>query len=369
MKNKMLTLSTLGALSIVPSFTVVACSSTGNADLNKKTFNVEVDYSNKLNKSTSKVNVYQAEANANALSEVEKIKNNLTKEQLQFDFKTVLQDFYEAYEVETSKYEIEIESINVVGKNDDGSFNLDVKYEIETDNKRDKEEIKTKRISWTPTMKLISKDDIKKIKDFIIKLKDKNNSGFDIKDIKELFLGEKDEDDFDDKGIFDKVALVNKDYNGLAYLLAYEISIDDIFSKLLPSRKESITTKTKFLVPSLYLNSNAMIFVPNSKPDMDYNQKSLSLSELNTIFGDSSQNKVIESKSDQQPFIDTLNKLFTKTYTIDELKGAKEISKITLTNPNSNGTSTTTNEYQVIIEFKNSRKSPDMIVFLANKIN
>ena len=48
----------------------------------------------------------------------------------------------------------------------------------------------------------------------------------------------KDDNDIDDIGIFDKIALINKDYNGLAYLLAYEISIDDIFSLNLYKSKQ-----------------------------------------------------------------------------------------------------------------------------------
>ncbi|WP_022935696.1 hypothetical protein ACJA28_00270 [Mesomycoplasma moatsii] len=374
MKNKILMFSTLGVLSVAPVFAIVSCGSNtkNRVGTYEEKFNVEVNYTNGLTKSgelPSKVNVYQAEANKNALDRVEIIKKNLTVKQLQFDFDIVLQDFYEAYEAETSLYEIEIESIKVADKNDDGSFNLDVKYEIEANDKRDKEQILTKTIKWTPTMKLISKDDIEKIKNDIVKLSEKNNSGFDIKDIKELFLGEKDDNDIDDIGIFDKIALINKDYNGLAYLLAYEISIDDIFSQLSPSRK-GITTKTKFLVPSLSLNSNATVFVPGSQPEMDYSQKSLSTSELNVIFGTESTPKIITSSdSNQQIFVDTLNKLFTKTYTIEELVGSKQISRMILINPNSNNTSLTTKEYQVVIEFANSKKAPDMVVFFANDVN
>lgn len=198
--------STLSVLFVASVFMIASCgSNTKNRVCTyEEKFNVEVNYANKLTKLDelpSKVNVYQAEANKNALDRVEIIKNNLTVKQLQFDFDIVLQDFYEVYETETLLYEIEIESIKAVGK-------------IEVNDKRDKEQILIKTIKWTPTMKLISKNEIEKIKNDIVKLSEKNNLGFDIKDIKELFLGEKDDNDIDDIGIFDKIALINKDYNG-----------------------------------------------------------------------------------------------------------------------------------------------------------
>ena len=57
--------------------------------------------------------------------------------------------------------------------------------------------------------------------------------------------------------------------------------------------------------------------------------------------------------------------MFTKTYTIEQLVGSKQISRMILINLNNNNTSSTTK----VIEFANSKKAPNMVVFFANDVN
>ena len=72
--------------------------------------------------------------------------------------------------------------------------------------------------------------------------------------------------------------------------------------QLSPTKKQ-VTTKTKFLVPSLSLNPKGTVFVPNTKSEINYNQKLLTTSELDAIFGTESTPKIITSlDSNQQVF-------------------------------------------------------------------
>ncbi len=265
--------------------------SSSNYGWNVRTIEFNVQNAARTYANNHTTNVYAANYNVNAQEEVQRLQQGLTVGDLQYDFNRVLTDFYEAYEYEKGSTEVEIEHIKVLRKNDDGSFQLKVTYEVETDtyniNPRDKELIKSKEIKWTPTLVTLTKEDIVNITRDISGFKDNEQNGMDLEDIKELFLGEKDDDkdfdDFDDDdiGIFDKLGKINKDYNNQASIVAYSLSVADIFDQLKPYSgmyllKNKITDRvvdknTQFKIPSLSLNGDgSVVLVPNEAPSFKF---------------------------------------------------------------------------------------------------
>ncbi len=224
--------------------------------------------------SNANVSVFDPRFNKDAQNKLQDLSKDLSKKDLQRDFDRVLTDFYEAYEDESSgNSEVEIEDIKVKSKNDDGSFNLTVEYEIE-DDKNDIEETKYHDIKWTPKFTVLSKADIESIKAQITGFGKHESNGVDLKDIKEIFLGDDDKDDEDDDGIFDRVAKLNKEYNGFAGMVAYDLSISDIFDQL-PKPKtraaSEVTKDTHFRIPSLSLNNgqSAVALTPDKQPNVN----------------------------------------------------------------------------------------------------
>lgn len=370
----------------IPFISVVSCSNSNlNANYNVKTFKTQVQ---RIKKETSSnidlptnVNIYDANYNPDALQQLEEIRQKITVTQLDYDFSRVLQDFYESYEKETPLYEIEIEKIKVVSKNEDGSFQLRVTYQIEIENKRDndEEELITKEIRWKPNFVLISKPEIEEIRKKLAGLPNNDTeTGVDLEDIKEIFLGEKDEDDIDDIGIFDKIAKLNKEYDDLVYLLAYEVSISDIYDQLgLPTKNlKTIDKNTKFHVPSLSLNASSTIFLPDRKPKFDMTPKSLTKSEIENIFNDAGNvndgsGAIIIQRNDgdqtNKVFVDFLEKILQNTTDLEQkLDQAKaKISFIALIKPSTENE----NQYQVIIEYDTKGLEADMIVLVPSDNN
>ncbi len=224
--------------------------------------------------SNEHVNVFDPRYNKDAQDKLQDLSKDLSKKDLQRDFDRVLTDFYEAYEDESSgNSEVEIEDIDVKSKNNDGSFELSVKYEIE-DEKTDEDETKWSTITWTPKFTVLTQSDVEEIRQQIGTFGNHESNGVDLEDIKEIFLGDDDKDDPDDDGIFDRVKKLNNEYNGFAGLVAYDLSISDIFDKLDIKKSragEQVDKNTHFRIPSLSLNNgkSAVALVPDKEPNVN----------------------------------------------------------------------------------------------------
>lgn len=110
-----------------------------------------------------------------------------------------------------------------------------------------------------------------------------NNQNIDLSDLKEFFLGEKDDDDNDDIGIFDKIAqLNNKDSkNKMGGLVGYQIKLNDIFKHLTTNgtKTNNIKADMDFFVPSIELQ-NAFL-TPNKEGELDYTLDTTTLLAIN----------------------------------------------------------------------------------------
>ncbi len=353
MKKILLGITTT-SLAITPIATVVSCSNSNGVSTNQVEFNTKTALTIK-NRSNEIYNVYQANENPDAIQKLHDfLFNNLTVKNLQKEFNLLLTEFYESYEHENNVSEIEIEKIDVLERieenNREYSFKLRVWMEKE-DEITDEEELISQDIIWKPTIKLISHDEIEEIKQTVSKYtQNQTNNDIDLSDIKEIFFGERDADDFDDYGVFDRLKLFNKDYKNLACLLGYELSLNDIFSQLTVKTRVGVDLNTKFTIPSLILNSKAVLFVPNKKPDIDFTQKpSLTQSTLDTIFANTT---II---SDKTQIVNTLNQLLLNPITVEDLVGAKDISSIQLIKD--------TNKYMLVVNYGLSKEMPDLIYF------
>ncbi|MGL5205364.1 MAG: hypothetical protein ACRC7B_00390 [Metamycoplasmataceae bacterium] len=278
MKMKKLLLG-LGAasLAILPLAALVSCSDSAKANSNLK----EREYAVKQNKRSRELgyeHVLDPSLNTNAQQIVDQLFNGLTVAGLQKDFDLILTDFYDIFEFENSTMEIELERIRVKSVNATArTALLEVTYESEED---DKEGVITKDITWKITPAVSSQAQIQQIKT-MIENASTTNPGIDIKDLKEYFLGENDDDmDFDDFGVFDRIAKLNsdKDLNNLGGLVGYELKLSDIFSELIPTTQRNVTMDTVFFAPSAGLN-NTFLF-PSETGKLDYE---LDLTTLATI--------------------------------------------------------------------------------------
>ncbi|MGL6125321.1 MAG: hypothetical protein ACRC1F_02400 [Metamycoplasmataceae bacterium] len=273
----------LGAslLTFVPAIAVISCSSTTkpSTSLTEKEFKVEQKIAGK-NRVNDKEKVLDPTFNMNAVEIVNRLFDSLTVSQLQRDFDLILTDFYEIFEFENSSVEIELEKIVVksIGS-DKRTVKLEVTYESETET-RDGETLVTKEIDWKIKPTVSSQAQIEQIKQ-MINGATSSNTGIDIEELKEYFLGENDDDmDFDDFGVFDRVAKLNndKELNNLGGLVGYELKLSDIFSELIPFEQRNITLDTTFFAPSSALN-NTFIY-PSETGTLNYE---LDLTVLATI--------------------------------------------------------------------------------------
>ncbi|MGL5592141.1 MAG: hypothetical protein ACRDCJ_02150 [Metamycoplasmataceae bacterium] len=262
------------SLAIIPIAAMVSCSSTTpdtqtpNPNLNERQYDVK-QQKGLTREATTHENVLDPKLNRNATAIVDQLFNGLTVAGLQRDFDLILTDFYEIYEFENNLVEIELERIKVKSISKNGGnivAKLDVTYESESN---DNEQMLTKEINWTVRPTVSSWAEIQQIKT-LIKDASTNDSGIDISDLKEYFLGENDNDmDFDDYGVFDRIAKLNndKDLNNLGGLVGYELKLSDIFDQLLPGQR-NVTMDTTFFAPSASLN-NTFIF-PSETGSLDY---------------------------------------------------------------------------------------------------
>lgn len=356
---KSLTLLSVSTISAVSIASVVSCSSSSSARTSEIKFNTKTTLKSKAIPS-GEYNVYQANENLDAQKKLDDfIRDNLTVQNLQKEFNLLLTDFYESYEYENNVSEIEIERIKVIKRNEiNGQYSFDIEVFYEQDFERDRDEqVSSKVIKWTPKILLISHEEIEEIKQQIKSLTETSKEGIDLEDIKEIFFGEKFDNDFDDRGVFDKIALLNKDYKNLAYLLCYELSLNDIFGQLGVKVRTGVNLNTKFKIPSLILNSAATLFVPNNAPDINFAQRlDLTTQKLDEIF-----KSEITTITSQQEIVTKLNELLKTPLKVDDLTGAKEISQIQLQKILDPSTSET--KYVLIVHYKLAKKIPDLIYF------
>ena len=281
----------------LPLVTTISCNKAKtNSEVTKQEngFDPKTTWTNKKLKSERELNIFNGNRNNNATKIIKNIVNSLDVKILNEDFQKILNRFYEVYEIDYENGPIEVEAeildngMKIVKKNSDGSFQLQIKaeVEVETDSRRDddKENIVTKEIVWKPRFTLISKDDVKDIKDKtknFTKVTETNGTEIDFSDLKEVFLGENHgDDDADDRGIFDILEKTNKNYQNLGYLISYKLSLKDLdafYSQLGMTRKQQYSTvdkNTEFYIPSVAINKTAMTLFPNWRPDFKIDRKS-----------------------------------------------------------------------------------------------
>ncbi len=282
-----------------------------------------------LNGRTTEVNAWSADVNKDALNKTLNFQNNLNVDELQYDFDKALTKFYAAMESKSSSgVETEIDhdmedgkrGIQVLEKNKDGSFKLKVRLEREYDDysitPRDREQIEYVIINnWKPTFELMSKADILQLTQKLVKFnKDVHTGGveIDLEDIAEIYLGDdynepwdKDSDDYfddDDKGIFDQISSINKEYDNLAYLVSYKLDMNSFIQQLQnatpanskanqaittflqsrASKAANVDLNTTFLLPSLALNG-AVALVPDAMPSFKFDNV-LDQTQYNAVF-------------------------------------------------------------------------------------
>ncbi len=291
MKKLLLGLGTL-SLAISPVLAVVSCGSnqTGQT-LNAQEFNV-VEKINGSKVATQEM-VIDPAFNTNAQEILINKINTLTKEMLQKDFDLILTDFYDIYEFENEYTEIELvdKGIKVlsIGTADETTgfrtAKLQVSYEMETEVRDDVSQVLTKDIDWVIKPVISSQAQIDEIT-LMIKEAETNMPGIDIKDLKEYFLGEKEDDnDFDDLGVFDRINALNseKNLNNLGGLIGYELKLSDIYNQIAP--KVAITMDTIFFAPSASLDNTFVYPSEVGKFQYEFNTTFLGTVDLVTVKG------------------------------------------------------------------------------------
>ena len=254
-KSKNLLFFGLIPLMSLPIF-AISCNNSNKTIANAENgFNPLTTWENKTTRSKRELNIFNGNRNENAKQIIKAIVDKLNVNILNEDFQRILNRFYEVYEVETERVEAEIldNGMKIVKKNDNGSFQLQIKAEVEKETGgNDREEIITKTIEWKPRFTLISKDDVQDIKDAtnnFTKVQEANGTEIDFSDLKELFLGENDgDDDADDWGIFDILEKTNKNYQNLGYLISYKLKLSDLdkfYEQLGLKRKKQYATVDK----------------------------------------------------------------------------------------------------------------------------
>ncbi|MBR2849094.1 MAG: hypothetical protein IKB83_01135, partial [Mycoplasmataceae bacterium] len=171
-KSKNLLIFGLVPLMSLPVF-AISCNNSNKTIANAENgFNPETTWTNQTTRSERKLNIFNGNRNENATKIIKAIVDKLNVSILNEDFQKILNRFYEVYEIESENGSTEIEAeildngMKIVKKNTDGSFDLEIKAEVEVETgDKDKENIISKTINWKPRFTLISKDDVKDIKD------------------------------------------------------------------------------------------------------------------------------------------------------------------------------------------------------------
>ena len=271
----------------------ISCNNSNKTIANAENgFNPETTWTNKATRSSEErtLNIFNGNRNENAKKIIKAIVDKLNVSILNEDFQKILNRFYEVYEVDYENGSTEVEAeildngMKIINKNKDGSFQLQISAEVEKEtNGNDKEDITTKTINWKPRFTLISKEeveDIKKKTNNFQKVKGTNGTDIDFSDLKEIFLGEKENDDADDRGIFDILEKTNKNYQNLGYLISYKLKLSDLdkfYEELGLERKKqyaAVDKNTEFYIPSVAINKTAMTLFPNWRPDFKIDRKS-----------------------------------------------------------------------------------------------
>lgn len=269
----------------------ISCNNSNKTIANAENgFNPEIEWENKTTRNKRKLNIFNGNRNENATKIIKAIVDKLNVSILNEDFQKILNRFYEVYEVDSENGSTEVEAeildngMKIVKKNNNGSFQLQIRAEVEVETGgKDKESIITKEIEWKPRFTLISKDDVEDIKkktNNFTKVKEANGTDIDFSDLKEVFLGEKNDDDADDRGIFDILEKTNKNYQNLGYLISYKLKLSDLdkfYEGLGMTRKQQYATvdkNTEFYIPSVAINKTAMTLFPNWRPDFKIDRKS-----------------------------------------------------------------------------------------------
>lgn len=222
---------------------------------------------------TSTVYELDPNFNSNANAKLFEKFDNLTNENLQYDFNRILTDFYEVYELDNGILEVEIDrvvvkSLSAPKADHTRTAELSVTYDIET-NHRDRDQKITVDKSFTVKPSYITSDEIIGLTE-TLNYQPGSNHNIDLSDLREIFFGEHDADDFDDLGIFDQIAKLNKENNNTAGvgtgLMSYEVKLSDLAYN--PTR---VGLDTQFKIPSLSINTYA---IPSQSIGMslNYNQ-------------------------------------------------------------------------------------------------
>lgn len=270
----------------------ISCNNSNKTIANTENgFNPTTTWTNQTTRSSRTLNIFNGNRNENATKIIKAIVDKLNVSILNEDFQKILNRFYEVYEIDSENGSTEVEAeildngMKIIKKNANGSFQLQIKAEVEKEtNGNDQESIVTKEIEWKPRFTLISKEDVADIKNVtnnFTKVQEANGTEIDFSDLKEVFLGENDgDDDADDKGIFDILEKTNKNYQNLGYLISYKLKLSDLdafYSQLGMTRKKQYATvdkNTEFYIPSVAINKTAMTLFPNWRPDFKIDRKS-----------------------------------------------------------------------------------------------
>ena len=269
----------------------ISCNNSNKTIANTENgFNPTTTWTNQTTRSSRTLNIFNGNRNENATKIIKAIVDKLNVSILNEDFQKILNRFYEVYEIDSENGSTEVEAeildngMKIIKKNANGSFQLQIKAEVEKEtNGNDQESIVTKEIEWKPRFTLISKEDVADIKNVtnnFTKVPEANGTEIDFSDLKEVFLGEKDGDDADDRGIFDILEKTNKNYQNLGYLISYKLKLSDLdafYSQLGMTRKQQYATvdrNTEFYIPSVAINKTAMTLFPNWRPDFKIDRKS-----------------------------------------------------------------------------------------------
>lgn len=231
-------------------------------------------------------------ANKDAINALNGKFANLSVSQLQKDFNNVLTNFFDCFEIDNNNLEAEIEKVSVISINKNESTNtrtaqLEVTYDVEKNDDKEKLETQTKTFEIKPAY--ITYSDIRLLSNMLNDSKYNNNNNIDLEDLKELFFGEKwekdadildDDYDVDDKGIFHILADLNKEYNGISNvfqggMMGYEVRLGDLaYESKKRTFKNTIDETTTFKVPSLEIFTYA---IPHDPISFGLNLKKIGL--------------------------------------------------------------------------------------------
>ncbi|MGL5520114.1 MAG: Vmc-like lipoprotein signal peptide domain-containing protein [Metamycoplasmataceae bacterium] len=332
MKKILLGITSLSLIGLSIPLIATSCSTeapTFGSNLKTSSFTSIVKQNSKAGE---EVNIVDANININAekmLKEGFFSKQNFTVDDLQNDFTKVLTDFYEVYELETGNTEIELQSIKVDSEvaanttNGNRQFKIIVSYTVETD---DQEQVKTKDITWELKPSFINTNEIKGIKDSILGA-NTANPNIDLKDLKEFFLGEKEADEDDDIGVFDKVSALNKqeNLNNSGVLVGYGITLNDIWKHLTGPTRQTITPDTVFVVPSISVNT---FLKPTTPPTRSYELNQANVLKIKKAdFLTAFATPMAPTATDfNKFFVDVATSIFATPLTTEEVAKIKDIS-------------------------------------------